>query len=314
MKAIVIEKAGGVDVFQHKDVDAPTPKENEVLINVKAIGINPVDYKVRMIEEVLNMISGPGYPAVLGWDISGDVAAVGSRVDNFKVGDRVFGMVNFPGRGHAYAEQLVSPSDHIAHMPLGLSHKDAAATTLAALTALQVLKSRIGAADRVLIHAGSGGVGHFAIQIAKHMGAHVTTTCSAKNKDFVMGLGAHAHIDYRSEAFEEVAQDMDFVLDGVGGDEMVGKCIKAAKEGGNVVSLPSPQFSEKVHAAAKDKDINLEFILVESNGEDMNTLKEYLEHGVIKPHVSKTFTFDQMDKAHEQLESGRTVGKVVVTM
>jgi len=161
MKAIILEQAGGVENLITAEINQPSIKENEVLVEVKAIGINPVDYKVRANEEVLHMIYGPQRPAILGWDIAGVVVSLGSGVSNFQVGDRVFGMVNFVGAGQAYAEFVAAPVNHLAKIPAAVSFTDAAATTLAALTALQVLKGKVKKDDRVLIHAGSGGVGHF---------------------------------------------------------------------------------------------------------------------------------------------------------
>ncbi len=222
-------------------------------------------------------------------------------------------MVNFPGCGNAYAELVTAPENHLAKIPGNVSFEEAAATTLAALTALQVLQSRVKKGDRVLIHAGSGGVGHFAIQIAKHLGAYVVTTSSAKNRDFVLSLGADEHIDYREQAFEEVASDIDFVLDGMGGEVLLNS-LKVVKEGGAIISLPTPQFSEEVVQEAEKRNVNVSFKMVQSNGKDMNTLKKLLENGTIKPHVSKTFPFSEMQKAHTELETGRTVGKVVVKM
>jgi NADPH:quinone reductase-like Zn-dependent oxidoreductase len=313
MKAIILEKAGGVENLIHKDVEQPLPNENEVLVKVKAISINPVDFKVRSIEEVLTMIYGEERPAILGWDIAGTVVSVGDKVTQFKNGDNVFGMVNFPGQGNAYAEFVAAPDNHLAKMPENVSFEDAAATTLAALTALQVLEGRVKKDDRVLIHAGSGGVGHFAIQIAKHLGVYVVTTSSFKNRDFVLSLGADEHIDYRSKAFEEVVSDMDFVLDPFNGDILLNS-VKVVKDGGSIISLPTPQFSDDVMKLAEERNVNVSFLLVQSNGKDMNTLKELLENGTIKPHVSKTFPFAEMGNAHLELESGRTVGKVVVNL
>ena len=313
MKAVLIEKTGSVENLIHTTIDKPVPTEYEILVETKAVSINPVDYKVRMIEEVLIMIYGEGYPAILGWDIAGDVVAVGDRVTRFKVGDSVFGMVNFPGKGNAYAEYVTAPENHLARMPDSISYTEAAATTLAALTALQVLKNRINKGDKVLIHAGSGGVGHFAIQIAKHLGAYVITTSSSRNRDFVLALGADVHIDYRAQAFEEEVSDVDFVLDGLGG-EVLSKSVKVVKDRGSIISLPTPQFPEGVETEAQKRNINVSFLMVTSNGDDMETLKQFLEKGILKPHISSTFSFDNLGKAHEQLESGRTVGKVVVSM
>lgn len=313
MKAIVVEKAGGVENLIVKEIDQPVLKSNEVLVETKAISINPADYKVRSSEEGLTMMYGETRPVILGWDLAGSVVAVGEDVSQFKIGDRVFGMVNFPGAGNAYAEYVAVPESQLAIMPTAISFEAAAAATLSALTALQVLMSRVKKGDRVLIHAGSGGVGHFAIQIAKNIGAYVVTTSSAKNRDFVMGLGADEHIDYRTQAFEEVTTDIDFVLDGMGGD-IIMKSLKVMNEDGAIMSLPTMQFSEEEKAVAKMHNVKLESIMVRSNGEDMNTLKDLLETGVIKSHVSKTFPFAEMAKAHIELESGRTVGKVVVTI
>jgi len=313
MKAILIHETGGIEKLVQEDVAPPTLSDNEVLVEVKAIGINPVDYKVRRNEAVLHAITGEGYPAILGWDIAGEVVATGSVVEGLKKGDRVFGMVNFPGRGKAYADYVAAPENHLTLIPDSVDYTAAAATTLAALTAFQAFRGRVQPGDKVLIQAGSGGVGHFAIQLAKNMGAQVITTCSAKNQDFVKSLGADIHIDYQTQAYHESISDVDFVLDCVGGEQIILESLKVTKQGGQVISIPSPEFSETVLAEAKKKNINLSFILVESNGADMNQLGDLLEKGLLKPHVSHTFTFEEMDKAHTQQESARTVGKIVVT-
>ena len=313
MKAIVLEKAGSVDNLKIKDVEKPAVEENEVLVEVKAISINPVDFKVRSYEEVVEMICGKGTPVILGWDISGVVTDVGSNTTEFKVGDKVFGMVNFLGEGKAYAEIVASPEEHLAKMPENVSFEDAAATTLAALTALQVLESKVKKGDRILIHAGSGGVGHFAIQIAKSLGAYVITTSSVKNKDFVMSLGADEHIDYKSQKFEDMLSDIDFVFDMFNGDILLNS-VKVVKKGGSIISLPSPEFSEDVQNLAKERNIDVSFLMVQSNGKDMQTLANMLENGTLKAHVSKTFSFENMADAHLHLESGRTVGQVVITL
>jgi NADPH:quinone reductase-like Zn-dependent oxidoreductase len=313
MKAILLEKTGGVENFLIKDVKKPDTKENEVLISVKAIGINPVDYKARAIEDVLNSLTGEQRPAIIGWDVSGTIIAIGNNITKFKIGDNVFGMINFPGSGNAYAEFVAAPEDHLVKIPKNISFEEAAATTLAAVTALQALKPRVKKSDRVLIHAGSGGVGHFAIQIAKSLGAYVITTSSAKNKDFVLSLGADEHIDYGSQKFEEILTDIDFVLDMFNGDILLNS-IKITKNGGVIISLPTADFSDEVLKLAKERNVDVSFTVVQSNGDDMNTLKNMLESGTLKPHISKTFAFEKMGDAHLQLESGRTVGKVIVTM
>ena len=313
MRTIVLEQAGSVDNFIYQEVEKPIAGPNEVLVETKAISINPVDYKVRALEPVIDRIVGEERPVVLGWDIAGTVTAIGSQVTDFEVGDRVFGMVNFPGHGKAYAEYVVALAKDLAKIPKNTSFEGAAATTLAALTALQVLESRIKRGDRVLIHAGSGGVGHYAIQIAKHLGAYVITTSSGKNRDFVMGLGADEFIDYRTQKFEEELSDVDFVFDMFNGDILLNS-VKIVKEGGAIVSLPTPEFSDEIQALAQSRNVSVDFVLVQSSGKDMNTLKGLLENGAIKAHVSQTFDFSEMGKAHLQLESGRTVGKIVVKL
>lgn len=314
MKAYLLNEAGGVENLVLSEIEKPEIKADEVLVETKAISINPVDAKVRPVDAVLNMILGTEKrPVILGWDISGTVAEVGSDVTDFSVGDKVFGMVNFPGHGKAYAEYVASPAGHLAKMPEGTSFEDAAATTLAALTALQVLNGRVKAGDRVLIHAGSGGVGHFAIPMAKNFGAHVITTSSAKNRDFCMALGADEHIDYREQRFEELLTDIDFVLDGMG-SAVLKNSLKVVKDGGGIVSLPTHVIPDDVEAYAKQHNLTVEFVLVQSNGEDMKALASLLESGVLKPHVSVTFPFEKLQDAHLQIESGRTVGKAVVTL
>jgi len=313
MKAISLDKTGGVENLRLVDVDRPTISENELLIETKALGVNPVDYKVRGNDDVLTMIYGEQRPAIIGWDIAGVVSAKGAAVTGYEIGDRVFGMVNFVGAGNAYAEYVVAPENHITKIPKDLSYKEAAASTLAALTALQVLRGKVSSNDRVLIHAGSGGVGHFAIQVAKALGAFVISTSSAKNKDFILSLGADEHIDYRAQAFQKVLTDIDFVFDMFNGDILYNS-LKVVKPGGTVVSIPSPEFSAEALALAEEKKVKLLFHMVQSSAEDMKTLADYLAAGTIKAHVSKTFAFEDIPAAHSHLESGRTVGKVVIEL
>lgn len=248
----------------------------------------------------------------MGWDISGIVTDIGKNVTDFKIGEAVFGMVNFPGHGKAYAEYVAGPASQLAIKPNTISHEEAAAATLAALTAWQALvtNAKIQKGDKVLIHAASGGVGHFAVQIAKYLGAYVIGTSSGKNKDFVLSLGADDHIDYQSQTFEESTSNLDFVLDTIGGD-YIDRSLEVINKGGTIISIPSG-LNEAVTEKAKEKGVNGYFILVQSNGEDMKQLAKLLESGAIKAHVSESFPFEQLAKAHKAVESGRTVGKVVV--
>ncbi|MFD1142368.1 NADP-dependent oxidoreductase [Larkinella insperata] len=311
MKAIILKQPGAPDSLQIEEVATPSLNECEVLIAVKAISINPVDVKSRAGKGVYGRIKEES-PLILGWDISGVVTE--SQSSLFKAGDEVFGMVNFPGHGKAYAEYVAAPASHLALKPANISHEEAAAATLAALTAYQALvkHAKVQPGQQVLVHAAAGGVGHFAVQLAKHLGTHVVGTSSATNKDFVLQLGADEHIDYHTYNWEQATPQFDFVLDGVGGDN-IDRSLHVTKPGSTLISIPSG-LNEAVTEKAKAKGVNGYFFLVSSNGDDMKVLADYLEKGILKAHVSETFAFADMAKAHEQVESGRTVGKAVVVL
>lgn len=309
MKAIILNEFGGPENLIHTEIEMPAIKNGEVLVQVKAISVNPVDVKTRKgsgIAGRLNM-----RPLVLGWDISGVVTQ--SQSPAFQVGDDVFGMVNFPGHGQAYAEYVAAPASHLALKPANISHNEAAAATLAPLTAWLALVTHgnVKAGQMVLIHAASGGVGHYAVQLAKHMGAYVIGTSSAENRDFVMGLGADQHIDYKTERFEDTVRDADFVLENIGGDHTL-RSLKALKPGGRLISIVGA--NDAVKAAAQAKGVTAEGILVNSADGDITRIADLLHAGQLKSHVSHIYPFAEMDKAHQQVESGRTVGKVIVAL
>ncbi|WES99497.1 NADP-dependent oxidoreductase [Chryseobacterium arthrosphaerae] len=311
MKAIVLKEAGNVENLEYVELEKPMISEGEVLIKVKAISINPVDVKSRAGKGVYGRIKTED-PLILGWDISGIVEETQSS--GFKVGDEVFGMVNFPGHGKAYAEYVAAPANQLALKPKNISFEDAAASTLVALTAWQALvkNANVQKGQNVLVHAASGGVGHIAVQIAKHLGAKVTGTSSAKNKDFVLSLGADSHINYHGFDWKSAGRTFDFVLDTIGGDN-IDHSLEVTKEGGSIISIPTG-LNEEVTAKAEAKGVKGYFILVQSNGEDMKQIASLLESGSIKAHVSKTFPFEKMREAHLEQETGRTVGKIVVTL
>lgn len=313
MKAIVLNEFGGVENLTYTEIEKPAVASNEVLVQVKAISINPVEAKTRAGKGIAGRLKDQ-MPLILGWDISGIITEVGASVTKFKVGDAVFGMVNFPGHGKAYAEYVSAPQDQLALKPENISHTDAAAATLAALTSWQSITQlgNLKSGSRILIHSAAGGVGHYAVQIAKNLGAYVIGTSSAENKDFVLALGADEHIDYRSQRFEDVVKDIDFVYDTIGGDN-IDRSLKVIKPGGGIVSLPSGLNAE-VAEKAKELGINGYRFMVSSNGKDMEEIAAQLENGQLRSHVSNTFPFDEMAAAHLQIESGRTVGKIVVTL
>lgn len=315
MKAIVLEKFGPAENLLYKEIPKPEIKAHEVLIKVKAISINPVDVKVRSRQAPLAEALIKYDPLILGWDLSGEVTEIGTEVSKFQVGDAVFGMVNFVGHGKAYAEYVAAPEDQLARKPGNISHVAAAASTLAALTAWQAFDryGKLRPADKVLIHAASGGVGHFAVQIAKHIGAYVIATSSASNRDFVLNLGADKHIDYQSTPFETVLSDIDFVLEGIGGANFQ-KSIRVLRPFGTIVGLPSGHTKED-ELKAQEKQLHAcYFMSVYSSGNDMEHIASLLEKEVLKPYISHVFQFDEMAKAHLQIETGRTIGKVVVKL
>lgn len=313
MRAIILNDFGGTEQLIQQDIPNPGIKDDEVLVRSHAIGLNPVDVKTRKGKGQAARLRNE-HPMILGWDISGEVVEVGKNVTRFNVGDEVFGMINLPGAGKAYAEYVAAPDRHLTMKPANVSHEEAAAASLAAMTAWQAVvdKAEIKAGQKILVHAAAGGVGHYAVQIARHFGAYVIGTSSADNKGMVMSLGTDEHIDYKAVRFEDVCSEVDIVLETIGGDN-IDRSLKVLKAGGTIVSLPSG-VSEDVKDKAAAQDKNGIFFFVQSNFEDMDMIAALLESGEIKSHVSKRFSFDQIREAHELLESGRTVGKIVLTL
>lgn len=312
MKAYVINEAGSAEQLQLVNLDKPVVENNEILVKTVALSINPVDVKTRSGKAFYTKLKTEE-PLILGWDISGTVEEIGKSVTDFKVGDEVFAMVNFPGYGNAYAQYVKAPADQFALKPKNSPHEEAAAATLAALTAYQFMNGRVKSGDKVLIHAASGGVGHFAVQIAKIFGATVTGTTSERNIEFVKSLGADEVIDYTKQPFETVAKDFDFVLDALSG-ETLKRSIQTVKNGGTIITMPSGADLDDLIAEAAKRDIKLFNQLVQSNGQDMKQIASWLESGQLKPEVSRIFDFSQMAKAHQEVETGRTRGKIVVTI
>jgi NADPH:quinone reductase-like Zn-dependent oxidoreductase len=314
MKAIILKESGSEENLEMAELPIPLINNREVLIQAKAISINPVDIKTRTGKSLYSELRSQNPFIILGWDVSGIVIEAGRAATKFKPGDEVFGMINFPGHGKAYAEFVAAPIEHLALKPANITHEEAAAATLAALTAWQALitNAKVSKGQKVVIQAASGGVGHYAVQIAKWLGAYVIATSSAANRDFVMSLGADQHIDYKKHRVDSIVTDADFVLDPIGGDN-IEPSLNAVKKGGTMIMLPS-LFKEEIIAMAGAKGVNGYFFTVQSNGADMQQLATLLEKGIVRSHVSKKFSFDKMKEAHLQIESGRTQGKIVVTL
>ena len=311
MKAIILKEPGTTDNLIYGDIAMPGIRSEEVLIQVKFISINPVDIQTRKGEGAYIYANlEPGQELILGWDISGIV--VQSRSDLLQPGDEVFGMVNFPGVGAAYAAFVAAPASHLTKKPENISYAEAAGATLAALTAWQNLvnRAKIKKGDRVLIHAAAGGVGHYAVQIAKHIGAYVIGTSSAANKDFIMALGADEHIDYHRQNLAERITDVDFVLESTGKQNILDS-LDLIKPGGQLISILA-QITEEAKEKAAKNSIAIDWTAVYSSGADMEQLANLLRSGAIRSHISNEFAFGEMAAAHRAIESGRTIGKIVV--
>lgn len=313
MKAISLVQPGGVENLQYIDLPIPALQAGEVLVKTSSLSINPVDVKTRAGKGMYSRFKDFS-PSILGWDISGIVEAVSPDVQDFKPGDAVFGMVNFPGHGQAYAEYVAAPAAHLALKPDNVSHEDAAAATLAALTAYQFLYHdfKLQSGQRVLIHAAAGGVGNYAVQLAKLVGAYVIGTASAHNVDFVRSLGADEVIDYKAQRFEDVVSGLDFVLDPIGGDH-VARSLTVVKDGGQVITI-NAGLDENVVESAKARGVYCAFHLVASSGKDMEAIAALLAAGKLKSHVSEVFSFGHMRDAHLALEKGVKRGKLVINV
>jgi NADPH:quinone reductase-like Zn-dependent oxidoreductase len=249
MRSVAIEEFGGAEVLRAAEAVKPVPADGQVLVRVRAAGVNPIDFKTRMGQGVTRSWPEPLFPVILGWDVSGVVEE--SRAPDLQVGDEVYGMVGFPDRASAYAEYVVSPVAHLAAKPRSISHIAAAAVPLAALTAWQALFVTAGlqAGQTVLVHAAAGGVGHFAVQFAKWKEARVIATASARNLDFVKGLGADQVIDYTREDFAAAARNVDVVFHTIAPAERA-RSFRTLRKDGFLVSITGVVPPEEAAAAS----------------------------------------------------------------
>lgn len=314
MKAIVLKDFGGVENLVIEEVRKPEIKADEVLVKVKAIGINQIDLKTRKGSGIAAKLKEEN-PMILGWDMAGEITETGSEVKEFKTGDAVFGTVNFPGCGNAYAEYVAAPASQIALKPENVAFEEAAGACQSPLTAWQAIVDtrHVKKGDRVLIHGAAGGVGSYAVQIAKHLGAYVIGTASGDDRDFVLNLGADECIDYKTQKFEEMVKDLDFIMDSIGGENFV-RSLAVLKPEGTIVLLPSDKKDE-ADKVAKEKQVrNFHHILMHSSGEGMKGIAEMLTDGSMRSSVSKTFPFEKMREAHEEVATGKHTGKVAVVL
>lgn len=314
MKAMVLKQFGGVENFSIEDIPQPTLQANEVLINVKAIGVDQIDIKARQGIGMKSYIEKEN-PMIVGWDAAGVVTQVGSEVKDIEVGDAVFGTINFPGPGSSYAEYVAAPADQLARKPEKITFEEAAAATQSPLTAWQALvdNGHVQKGQKVLIHGGAGGVGNYAVQIAHYLGAYVISTAAGSDKEFVQSLGADQVIDYKSEKFEDMISDVDFILDTVGGENFV-RSLQVLKPDGMIVLLPTNKKEEADKAAVRNNVRNYRHISMHSSGEDMKRIADMLANGDMKVHVDQTYPFEEIPQAQNQLENGKVKGKIVITV
>src|SRR5579863_9407846 len=332
MRAYVLERYGGPEGSRLMDVPAPTPRPGDILVEVRAAGLNPVDFKFR--QGKLRAILQPTLPFVLGNELAGEVIAVGGGVKRFRVGDRVFARVA-KDRGGAFAVQACVDEEDAAHMPHNLDFTAAAAIPLAGLTALQALRDELGVkpGQKVFISGGAGGVGTFAIQIAKWLGAHVTTTASKRGEALVRSLGCDAVIDYTTQEISSEQGRFDAGFDLIGGKtlEQMFKIMKPGTRIVSVAALPEPQtaitdlggrralavifwlISYGIRSRARRSGVSYRYLFMHPSGSELALLAELIEQGKLKAIVDRTYPFAKIGEALAYIESGRAKGKVVIT-
>ncbi|PMB54064.1 zinc-binding alcohol dehydrogenase [Fischerella thermalis CCMEE 5201] len=313
MKAAVIHRYGSAEVLQYEDVAPPKIKPDELLVKVHASCINPVDWKIR--KGMLRIVTGNKFPMVLGLDLAGEVVEVGANVTRFTIGDSIYGTLR-PPNGGAYAEFAAVPESCAAIKPTNMSYTEAASVPIAGLTALQGLrdKGNIKSGQAVLINGASGGVGIFAVQIAKILGAEVTGVCSTKNVEFVKSLGADRVIDYTQQDFTQETVQYDIIFDVVG-KRSFSECKKVLKPSGiYVTTLPTPEniLPGIVTTIIPGKKAKL--VLASANARDLVYLKELIEAGKLRTVIDRTYSLQELATAHTYSESERAVGKIAIAV
>ncbi|WP_097462021.1 NADP-dependent oxidoreductase [Mangrovitalea sediminis] len=313
MQQVVIERFGDADVLVEQERDIPEPGHGEVVIKVAGAGLNPIDWKTRRGLGFAAEKLASHLPWVPGYDLSGVVVSVGLGESRFVPGDRVMGMIGFPLGGGACATHALVRADELIAVPEAVDLVDMGGVPLAALTAWQCLfeVGRVAPGAKVLIHAGAGGVGHFAVQFARLRDAHVIATASTHNLDFVDGLGAHEVIDYTHDDFVDACYGLDFVLDLVGG-EVGRRSLHTLGEHGMLVTVPTAS-ARAIIESAETLDLEATGMLVHPDLEHLEAILDLLVTGDVKVHVQQRFPLAQMPQAHRLLEQGHVRGKLVIS-
>ncbi|TVZ41596.1 NADPH:quinone reductase-like Zn-dependent oxidoreductase [Alteromonadaceae bacterium 2753L.S.0a.02] len=305
MKAVRMHEYGGVEQLQVETVPLPNIESSEVLVNIKAAGVNPVDWKIR--NGLLKEAIPHRLPLIPGWDFSGEIVALGSDISDWKIGDAVYSRSNI-ARDGSYAEYIAVDASEIAAKPQSLDWREAAAVPLVTLTAWQSLFDSVAlqAGQKVLIHAGAGGVGIAAIQLAKIKGAEVYTTTSTKNIEFVKDLGADNVIDYTQDDFATL-RDLDVVFDTLGG-EVLAQSWQTLKPGGTLVSIVDTPDD----ATAKQWNVNAAFCFVQPNADQLRHIAELFDTGKMRTFIDSVYTLENAAEAQQRSESHRARGKIIL--
>ncbi|WP_217649611.1 NADP-dependent oxidoreductase [Saccharopolyspora flava] len=309
MRAITQDVYGGPEVLHEAQLDKPEPGPSEVLIRVRAAGVNPTDWKHRAGQ---GFLSQP--PRILGWDVSGVVEDIGTGVTIHKPGDEVFGMLPYPFGLGSHAEYVTGPARAFVPKPEGIDHVQAGAIPLAALTAWQALNdtANLQSGQKILIHAAAGGVGHLAVQIAKAKGAHVIATASKSKHEFLTKLGVDELVDYTEVDFTEAVSDVDVVLDPIAADYR-SRSLQVLRKGGILVSI-LPYDREELVAEAEQLGVRAELMLVEADQAGMQAVRDLVVAGKLRAEIADTFPLAEAAEAHTRGETGRTQGKLVLTI
>jgi len=313
MRAATINQYGPPEVLQYQDVEQPQIKRDQLLVKVHASSVNPIDWKIR--KGMLRLLTGNNFPMVLGFDVSGEVVAVGEGVTQFKPGDLIYARLDqLPGG--AYAEYAAVAAKVAAFKPENLTHEQAAAVPLAALTALQALRDEGGLrpGHRVLINGSSGGVGTFAVQIAKAMGAEVTAVCSTKNIELVKTLGADRTIDYTQQDFTQDPVQYDIVFDAVGNRSFTQCKGVLTPKGVYVTTQPLPASFLESFLTLPWPGQKAKVVLLKSSAQDLAYLKNLIEAGKIRAVIDRTYSLPEIAIAHAHSETEHAVGKIVITV
>lgn len=313
MRTITQDELGPAEVLHQGEQAKPEPLPTEVRVRVHAAGVNPVDAKTRSGGGMAPVLGDP--PFILGWDVSGVVEQAGFGVHTLQEGDEVYGMPWFPRQAGAYAEYVTAPARHFTRKPSTLEHHRAAAVPLAALTAWQILTdaAHVQPGQRVLVHAAAGGVGHFAVQFAKHLGAQVIGTARESKQDWLRGLGIDEVVDYTQVSFEEQLSDIDVVVDLMGDehDKTSTRSLDVLRPGGLLVAVPSGAAPELVHQA-ESRGVRACSYLVEPDSTALNTIAALIDEGKVSVEVEDVLPLEQAAEAHRRIEQGHTRGKLVL--